>query len=93
MSRSRLWYAYILFAVVFVALAGCLSFALGRIIDITTLATFDYKTYDEVPIWGDVADDPNVNITFDQWNVRIVSKLQEIPNPDINLLVHIPAAR
>ena len=62
---------YILLALLFVALAGGLSFVFGRIIDITTLSTFDYSKYHEVPIWGDVEDQVVEGLTFEVWNVCI----------------------
>ena len=32
-----------------------MSFTLGRIVDITAQSSFDYKTFEEVPVFGDVS--------------------------------------
>ena len=42
-----------------VAVVGALSFALGRIMNITTEWTFERNDFDEVPIFGDIIDNPD----------------------------------
>jgi hypothetical protein len=60
--------AFVFFAII---VAGALTFALGRAIDITTSWTFETRLYDEVPVFGDLFDDADPQGTFIDTSVSI----------------------
>ena len=70
-SESRhIWHIYILFFTFLVGCEGMLSFTLGRIVDITVQTTFNYRTFTEVPIYGDLAP-------HDMWDYPTVEDLRD----------------
>ena len=71
---------------VMIVLASGLSFALGRIIDITTRQTFDRGSFNEAAIFGDIGDGPSTDDMFNQLNVSILRNIY-LYNRDI-LTVH-----
>ena len=45
---------YLVIFLVMIVVAASLSFTLGRMIDIVTQHTFDYSSFTELPVFGDL---------------------------------------
>ena len=73
LRRHHLWYTYLVFFFVVVAVVNLLDFLMGRIVDITAQTSFDFGAYDEVPVFGDLsAEDEASYIPFDLYDNKVV---------------------
>ena len=55
-----------------VGIAGVLSFALGRVVDIKAQDTFDFTSFEEVPVFGDLTEaDVSVHVPIEFWEERV----------------------
>ena len=55
-SSRHTWHYYLFFFSLLVGAAGTLSFVLGRIVNIVATTSFNHRTFEEVPIFGDLTE-------------------------------------
>ena len=55
-SSRHMWYTYLVFFSLLVGTAGTLSFVLGRFVNIVAETSFDHRSFEEVPVYGDLTE-------------------------------------